>query len=410
MIEALRHLAKQAAFAWRLMRVRWASRGRRLLVLTAHTGRLTGNALGLAVAARSDPDFLPIFVGGNDEDHALARALGIPAFFKSGRAAYALCARADILAYTSFFEHDFGMPAPPRALKLFLWHGMPIKAIGVFEPHGHGRRTADGDVGIATSDFTAKVIADSFEMPLNWPLIAGEPKTDFLPDTVPAWQWLPAIRKRYRTIIAYVPTWREELVDPAGGGTKRRGDHARMSIIMERLIADPRLREMMDRHGVTFVARMHPHNAAALGRFEPPFFQMRDADGEATHLLEAADIVIADYSSLIIDALLFGKPIALWCEDYEEYTRFRPFPYFDFKETLGWAIHWTLDDLLHWLSGRLSSAPLPAGYDEAFAACRTKFHQYPRGGAAHRILSALKSRLAAENRSHPPHRTYPPSP
>jgi CDP-glycerol glycerophosphotransferase (TagB/SpsB family) len=399
MISALRHLAKLAAFAWRLAWVRWKSRGRYLLVLAAHTGRLTGNALGVAVAARSDPDFLPVFVGGNDEDHAIARALGIPAFHKSGRAARALCDRADVFGYTSFFEHDFGMAAPSRALKLFLWHGMPIKAIGVFEPHGHGRRTADGDLGIATSEFTSKIIADSFDMPLNWVLTTGEPKTDFLSDTVPAWQWLASIRKRYRTIIAYVPTWREELVDPTGAAGKRRGDHARMSSIMERLIADPRLRELMDRQGVAFVARMHPHNAAALGRFEPPFFQMRDSDGEATHLLEAADIVIADYSSLIIDALLFGKPIAIWCEDYEEYTCFRPFPYFDFKETLGWAIQWTLDDLLHWLADRVVATPLSASYNESFAACRTKFHQFSRGGAALRILAEVKSRLA-ERASH----------
>jgi hypothetical protein len=36
---------------------------RKVLLIHSHTNTLTGNALGLALAAQSSPDFLPVFLG-----------------------------------------------------------------------------------------------------------------------------------------------------------------------------------------------------------------------------------------------------------------------------------------------------------------------------------------------------------
>ena len=51
-------------------------------------------------------------------------------------------------------------------------------------------------------------------------------------------------------------------------------------------------------------------------------------------LYAAADVLIADYSSLIYEYLLFKKPLVLYIPDYEEYAGKRGF-YMDYSEIPG---------------------------------------------------------------------------
>jgi hypothetical protein len=65
-------------------------------------------------------------------------------------------------------------------LRLFLWHGMPIKGIGTFDPiTPHVRQSCD--LAIAPSKFTAGIMARSFAFNVDQIVITGEPKTDPLP-------------------------------------------------------------------------------------------------------------------------------------------------------------------------------------------------------------------------------------
>jgi hypothetical protein len=96
---------------------------------------------------------------------------------------------------------------------------------------------------------------------------------------------------------------------------------------------------------------------------------------------------------VVIDALLFDRPLALWSEDLERYTAERPLPYFDFRTMFGWAFKSTLSELRDWLAARLASQPLSASEADGFARARALFHQHPRGGAGARVLAALRERL-----------------
>ena len=104
-------------------------------------------------------------------------------------------------------------------------------------------------------------------------------------------------------------------------------------------------------------------------------------------------MIIGDYSSIVIDALLFDRPLALWCEDLETYTHLRPLPYFDFRDTFGWALKMTLPELRYWIAQRLEFHPLTPVEVEGFARCRAIFHRHSRGGAGERVLEALRARL-----------------
>ena len=374
-------LRPRAATALRLARVLLAARKKKLLLLAAHGGRLTGNALGLAHAAQQSPDFLPVFLG------AQAPPLEIPWFPSHSRPAQILWERAFAVAYTTFHRYDFAL-GEPRGLRLFLWHGMPIKGIGKFDRHAAEQIREDCDFAVATSELTAGIMASSFELPREKFLLTGEPKTDALPASA----WMSALRQRHRKIVAWLPTWREKFAE-VRGEKRLVGDDEAMLGFVRRLTGDGRLKELLVRHDAAFVLRMHTLNSAAAPPIEPPFYRMDGADGEAVHLLEAANAIVADYSSLAIDALLFDRPLALWCEDFAVYTAQRALPYFDFRETFGWALQPSLDDLVGWLAARLEGAPVSEAVSSAAEHCRRLFHQHPRGGAGARLLAAIRGRL-----------------
>jgi CDP-glycerol glycerophosphotransferase (TagB/SpsB family) len=238
-------------------------------------------------------------------------------------------------------------------------------------------------------------MAQSFGIAAEKFVITGEPKTDPLPTDRPGWDWVASLRAKYRTVIGYFPTWRE-----TSGTTvrrsRRRSDDAALGQLLRQLTGDETFRHVLDSHAAAFVIRAHPKFAASLAFLSPPFFAMGDTEGDATHLLQDCDIVIGDYSSVVIDAMLFDRPLALWCEDLDRYTAQRPLPYFDFGKTFGWAIKPTLSDLREWLAARLGGHPSTPAETQGFAHARALFHAHGRGGAGDRVLQALRERLVSK--------------
>lgn len=265
---------------------------------------------------------------------------------------------------------------------------MPLKGIGIFDAVKDLAREPC-DLAIATSERTAEVMANSLQLDPATVLICGEPKTDPLPTDLPGWDFCASLRQRYSSLIGYFPTWRETIV-PIEGSQRRRGDDAAQAALIGRLTADAGLRDVLERHRAALVVRMHAKHGYALN-LSPPFFSMDDTQGDVTHLLQACDAAISDYSSVVIDALLFDLPLALWCEDLELYTRLRPLPYFDFRETFGWAIRDTLPELRAWIGERLASRAPSQAEQDGFAKTRALFHNYARGGAGDRLLAHLRS-------------------
>ncbi len=360
---------------------------RNVLLIHSHTGALSGNALGLALAAQGSPDFLPVAL----LERRAPLPSGIPTWPGKGRIAWLLRKRADIVAFTGYVPSKLatGSSGP---LRLFLWHGMPIKGIGKFDPFTADRPSGSCDLAIATSQRTVEIMSQSFDIAPEKFVISGEPKTDDMPTDRPGWNWSASLKAQHRTLIGYFPTWREQ-VTAIDHQQRRRNDDAALAQLIGQLTADRELRNLLERSQAAFVIRVHSLNVGKLPEPSPPFFLMDDTHGEATHLLQECDHVVGDYSSVVIDALLFDRPLALWCADFEHYAAQRPMPYFDFRHTFGWAFKSTLAELRDWLAARLESRPLEPVEADGFARARALFHKHPRGGAGERVLAALRERL-----------------
>ncbi len=80
------------------------------------------------------------------------------------------------------------------------------------------------------------------------------------------------------------------------------------------------------------LAKLHPHMYASAGLSEKQLSFLCPIPTE--QLYPVADILIADYSSLIYEYLLFRKPVVLYVPDLEEYRSRRGF-YMDIEEIPG---------------------------------------------------------------------------
>jgi CDP-glycerol glycerophosphotransferase (TagB/SpsB family) len=315
--------------------------------------------------------------------------LEIPTWRKRTRLLPLLLKRADVVAHTGYYPDELASGSS-HVLRVLLWHGMPIKGIGKFDPLTAHRGSEPCDIAIATSERTAEMMSQSFGIALEKFVISGEPKTDYLLTNRPGWDWSASLRAQYRALVGYFPTWRERF--EIKGRKRRRNDDAALTQLITQLTGDEALLSLLNHHGAAFVIRMHDaHEQSAT--VSPPFFLMNDAQGEATHLLHECDVVVSDYSSVVIDALLFGHPLALWCEDFEGYTSNRPLPYFDFHDTFGWALKGSVSELRDWIGERLECRPLTRAEAHGFSRSRALFHRHTRGGAGERLLEAIRARL-----------------
>ncbi len=214
----------------------------------------------------------------------------------------------------------------PEAVYLQTWHGTPLKRIGYdvrdpsFPDADHhyavelGRDVARWDVALSPNAHTTEVLRGAFRF--DGPVLeTGYPRNDVLraPDR-------DAVRARVREALGipdavqavlYAPTWRDDFtmafeIDLDAIGTAL-GDE-----------------------GVLLV-RAHGLTAARTRLDERPGVRNVTAWPDIAELYLAADVLVTDYSSAMVDFAITGKPQLFYTYDLDEYRdRIRGF-YVDFE-------------------------------------------------------------------------------
>lgn len=221
-----------------------------------------------------------------------------------------------------------------RHFSVDLWHGIPLKRIGVLSkavtykriPFFPRRRISykkvlnrkKCDRLIASSYTDALVMAASFSMPVHKIYVSGLPRNDWVS---PAGS-LPADYKieeeRIKKLLAgrklalYAPTFRDD-------------DRSR-SPMSE---ADMRnISAMLEERGYVFGVRPHVTKQSAF--FEESADILDFSAGEFPEIqiiLRCTDILITDYSSCALDFMLTGRPAVSFAPDIEQYGRGFIYPF-----------------------------------------------------------------------------------
>lgn len=313
-------------------------------------------ALWHAAAADRRP---AVWLVGSAREAEDAAAHGIPTVPKRSLRGLWRTARARVVVVTHGFG-DVNRYAVSGAFVVQLWHGIPLKRIGLDSPEtlrvpaALGRtplarpvrlllramfRSAARRIRLlpAASHLVRGRLESAFALADTRVPVTGEPRVDVLSSgtaddrrTAARTALSNAVPRLDPSahLVLYAPTWRDGAPDPAVPSE----DEWR------------RILDVLTRHGATMLVRSHPLGA---GDYAPPLPTERvqtlgsDVVPDVTPLLPALDALVTDFSSLAFDAALVPLPVVFLAPDVAAYARRRGF-YGRYEDVAGddWAADW----------------------------------------------------------------------
>lgn len=226
--------------------------------------------------------------------------------------------------------YSFGFyPVKPceKQMVVNLWHGMPLKAIGYLE---HGRKHEMLNCFsklLVTGDCFIEMMQKAFGCSENQILKNGQPKSDLL--YTPLKPGLSDLRKQYKKVILWLPTFRSSMLIPYDNTT----DSISMDCMRNDESATERFSKLncfLSRYNVLLILKNHPiqnikgscHNITNYSNIARAYQLGVTNEYE---LMKVSDALITDYSSISFDYMLLDRPIGYIIDDFEEYRRERGF-------------------------------------------------------------------------------------
>lgn len=202
---------------------------------------------------------------------------------------------------------------------IYLGHGTPVKRIGfqtsVWNKYGKSYQLQKYSYLTACSDVDSLMLASGFRATLDRIWITGMPRYDYLlSDNNKNSELMEKHPYLDKKVILYAPTWRD-------------GSNTRLFPFDD--FSSEQLNSFLVENDTYLLIRGHKEsvNRKSLIRDNELFALNRvikaeqDIFPDVTELLPFVDILITDYSSILVDFLLFDRPIAFIPYDLEEYSK-----------------------------------------------------------------------------------------
>ncbi|MDP9801227.1 CDP-glycerol glycerophosphotransferase (TagB/SpsB family) [Arcanobacterium wilhelmae] len=202
------------------------------------------------------------------------------------------------------------------------WHGTPLKALGKDDkdsPYDYGnvaRNFIHSTHLFMPNDFTSEIMTKRYQVSnligLGVAETVGYPRNDMLSPTPENTQNRVVLRTRLgipddgKPVVLYAPTWR-------GSSKSKKFDGAKLVSDLDRLQASSSWHLIFRGHPLT----QEILSDSILDVHAP------SSDISTYELMNMADVVITDYSSLGVDFLATGRPVIYYTYDAEEYAEER---------------------------------------------------------------------------------------
>ncbi|MGC3995927.1 MAG: CDP-glycerol glycerophosphotransferase family protein [Propionicimonas sp.] len=394
-------------YAWGALQARSSKRNPKLWVVGSAFGPADGAlAFWRAAKALPDPPRL-VWLSGSAEETAKARALGLHAVVDRDSAeAHRLTLRAGLVAVTHGFG-DVDRYGVSGAVIVQLWHGAPVKKLhsdspavtslgglervpGVAALMRRAYRTGTSRISLlpTASGFFAPFLASAFHLIRGEVKVLGEPRTDVLFTGTPEERGAasrallaPHLGEHAGSrVVLYAPTWRDGDADP---GVPTELQWLRIEELCERL---------------DLVLLVRPHQLG-VGEYNHSSSRVRlltaQDQPESMPLLWGLHVLVTDYSSMLVDFVVTGRPLLLLAPDLDAYRASRGL-YVDYGWLSGgrWSTDW--DDVVDRLEALFTD---PAAADAASAHSRelaARFHEWTDGRSAQRVAEEASALVARE--------------
>lgn len=247
------------------------------------------------------------------------------------------------------------------------WHGSGPKLLGMPDIQNSLRTFANvqknllaADYEVYPSEVTRGAYLRNYELAPFYSgtcLMHDYPRNDVFDDR--------GLYERVRTeqgigteqqVIAYMPTWR-------GAGRTAEGEEQVEIISRQLALIDARLRD-----GQLFFVNLHFLVSSQLSYDDYRHIRPFPRELETYDFLAACDVLVSDYSSVMFDYAVTGRPILLFAYDEEEYLCDKKL-FFPYRE-MPFPIANTAEELTDLLTGDLSGVTYPE-FQQRFCAYHT---------------------------------------
>ncbi|WP_322411947.1 CDP-glycerol glycerophosphotransferase family protein [Microbacterium invictum] len=349
-----------------------------------------------------------VWLTASEDEDRDAAARGIPTVRRSSLRGFWLTARARVVVVTHGFG-DVNRYATGGAFVVQLWHGIPLKRIGVDSPETvrssilpRSRamrafiramyRGATRRIGLipAASHLVRGRLESAFSLPDERVPVTGEPRVDVLSRGSAEGR-----RRRARAllsstvgtipdaarVILYAPTWRDGAPDPA---VPTAEDWQALG-------------ESLEAQDAILLIRSHPLGA---GEYAPPHPTARirmigsDLLRDVTPVLPGIDLLITDYSSLVFDVGLNRTPVLFLAPDVEEYAARRGF-YGSFDAIASGDVASDWAEIIRRLGPAVTDGAARDRLAERSAARSAEVHAFRDGGNTARVHRAILNATGA---------------
>lgn len=257
----------------------------------------------------------------------------------------------------------------PGQVVLQTWHGTPLKRLALHRPGFDPRRalavfreSRRWDILLAQNPYSARVLRAAYGFRRKPVWVEGYPRTDDLHtgdrDAARAALGIGPAEK----VLLYAPTWRDD----------------RQTIVD--FLDLPALAEAT---GAVVLVRGHSRTLAPGSDERGARVIDVTSYPDLTGLLLASDALITDYSSVMFDYSVTGRPMYFFAPDLEHYRGALRGFYFDLADAAPGPIVRTQNELVR------AIAAGDAGDPERYARWRARFNPRDDGRAAERVVARI---------------------
>ena len=216
-------------------------------------------------------------------------------------------------------------PLLNKQININLWHGMPLKNIGHLD---NNLIVPKSNFTVATSQKFKKIMQDAFKLDENQVIVSGLSRNDFLfMDKFSLLDVIPSKKTTFKNTILWMPTYRKSDIGDirVDGGEEEMNEFLNKNFLNE-------LNDFLSKINSLCVIKLHPMDVLKPNKFKE-YSHLSIIDNSnfidkgisLYSVLNSADLLLTDFSSIYIDFLLLNKPIGFVISDYQDYFNSRGF-------------------------------------------------------------------------------------
>lgn len=228
-----------------------------------------------------------------------------------------------------FATHESNIWANPnRQVSVCLWHGTPLKKIGMLQHPGYVGIMRQFRYFVSGSSYYKDIYKACFGDDLNV-IVTGLPRNDELFKQKSVLESIGVERKDDERIVCYLPTFRQTISGQELDTKENIYENSYIQFNSEDSLNEWNV--FLKKINLILVVKPHPADKAMRESISMSNIYVIQNDVLLQHdvqlntLLGNADALITDFSSVFVDYMLLNRPIGFMIPDLEEYNKSRGF-------------------------------------------------------------------------------------